>query len=116
MEKMPTRESAAGEEEGAAEDEGGGEGREGQLSMMVKYPRFCSVLFLSRIWKVSGYFFNINININKEFLFTYIDDDERTMVPVREANIMSQNLSTELVAPACLLVQPQPNSIGHLNI
>ena len=112
MEKMPTRESAAGEEEGAAEDEGGGEGREGQLSMMVKYPRFSSVLFLSRIWKVSGYF----ININKEFLFTYIDDDERTMVPVREANIMSQNLSTELVAPACLLVQPQPNIIGHLNI
>ena len=49
MEKMPTRESAAGEEEGAAEDEGGGEGREGQLSMMVKYPRFSSVLFLSRI-------------------------------------------------------------------
>ena len=65
MEKMPTRalESAAGgEEEGAAEDEDGGDGREGQLSISVKYPRFSSVLFLSMICKVSVYFINININ------------------------------------------------------
>ena len=78
----------------------GGE-REEKGSWRVKYPRFSSVLFLSRICKVSSYF--INININNKSLFTYTDDDERTMVPVREANIMSQNLSTEHVAPPAFM-------------
>ena len=44
MEKMPTRESAAGEEEGAAEDEGRGEGREGQLKSEVSSLLFSPLL------------------------------------------------------------------------